>query len=126
VVTFWPIFVNERAKRPPSITFKGTNCKTFFLCQGDDCNDEVCEFQGFKETKVLLPKLLAIINKLLEGVDKENEDILPQKIELEKVQFELQALAQTSKGGMLDRKKSIHGTNNEFELLVEKAKKLRK
>ncbi len=79
MVTFWPIYVNERAKRPLSTNFKGTSCGTFFSCQGDDCNDEVCVFEGFKETKVLLPEVLVVINKLLEGANKENEDIPPQK-----------------------------------------------
>jgi hypothetical protein len=41
------------------------------------------------------------------------------------VQYELQAFAQTLEGGMLDRKKSLHEANKEFELLVEKTKELR-
>jgi len=38
------------------------------------------------------------------------------------MQFELQALAQTLKGGMSNRKKSLHGVEREFELLVKKIK----
>jgi hypothetical protein len=37
--------------------------------------------------------LLAIVNNLLEGAKKENEDIPFQKTKLEKVQSKLQALA---------------------------------
>jgi hypothetical protein len=36
----------KRAKRPPSATSKGTSWGTFSSCQGDDCNDEVCVFEG--------------------------------------------------------------------------------
>jgi hypothetical protein len=50
--------------------------------------------------------VLATVKKLFEGAKKENEDI-PQKIELEKVQSKLQALTQTLEGGMLNRKKSL-------------------
>ncbi len=68
--------------------------------------------------------MLATIKKLLGADEKENEDIRPQKKELEKMQFKLQALAQTLKGGILNRKKSLHGAEREFELFVKKTKEL--
>jgi len=48
----------KSAKRPPSATSKGISWGTFSSCQGDDCNDEVCVFEGSKETKVFLLEVL--------------------------------------------------------------------
>jgi hypothetical protein len=64
-------------------------------------------FESSKNVKVFLLELLALVKKLLDSAKKENEDILIQKIDLEKVQFELQTLTQTLEGGMLNRKKSL-------------------
>jgi hypothetical protein len=55
----------KRAKKPPSTTSKGTSQGTFSSCQGDDYYDEVCVFEGFKETKAFLPKVVATINSFL-------------------------------------------------------------
>jgi hypothetical protein len=51
--------------------------------------------------------VLASVRKLLEGAEKKNEDIPPQKTNLEKVKSNLQVLALSLEGGMLDRKKSL-------------------
>jgi len=97
----------KRAKKPPSISSKGTNWGTFSSCQGDDNKDKVCVFESSKNVKVFLLGVLALVNKLFDGAKKENEDILLQKIDLKKVQFDLQTFTQTLKGGMLNRKKSL-------------------
>lgn len=55
----------KRVRRPPSTTSKGTSRRTFSSCQGDDYNDEVCVFEGSKETKSFLPKVVAIIKSFL-------------------------------------------------------------
>jgi hypothetical protein len=55
----------KRAKRPPSTTSKGTSRGTFSSCQGDDCNDEVCVFEGSRKTKTFLPKVVATIKSFL-------------------------------------------------------------
>lgn len=64
--------------------------------------------------------MLTLVKKLLDIAKKENEDIHIQKIDLEKVQFELQTLTQTLEGGMLNRKKSLQGVERNFEPLVKK------
>lgn len=45
-----------------------------------------------------------------------------KKINLEKMQFELQTFAQTLKGGMLDRKKSLQGVERIWMLVKVNAK----
>jgi hypothetical protein len=61
----------KKAKRPPSTAFKGTSWGTFSSCQGDDYNDEVCVFEGSKEPKAFLSKVLIAVKKLFEGAKKE-------------------------------------------------------
>ncbi len=68
--------------------------------------------------------MLISVKKLLEGAEKENEDIPHQKVNLEKKKLDLQVLALSLEGGMLDRKKSLQVAEKYFELLVEKEKKI--
>jgi hypothetical protein len=93
----------KRAKRPPSTSSEGTSWGTFFSCQGDE---DCVILEGSLKGKVFQPKVLASIRKLFEGDEKENEDIPPQKTNLEKVKSYL-VLALSLERGMLNRKKSL-------------------
>ncbi len=65
---------------------KGTSWATLFSCQGDE---DCVIFEGSLKGKVFQPKVLKSIRKFLEGAEKENENIFPQKTNLEKVKSDL-------------------------------------
>jgi hypothetical protein len=76
----------KRAKRPPSMSSKGTSWVTFFSCQGDE---DCVIFEGSLKGKVFELEVLTSIKKLLNDIEKENENIPPQKANLENVKLNL-------------------------------------
>jgi hypothetical protein len=69
--------------------------------------------------------VLTSVRKLLEGANKDNEDIFPQKANLEKVKSNIQVFTLFLEGEMLDRK-SLQGAYLFFEIASKGKKTMRR